>query len=95
MAFAVMRRAAKVDGNQQDIVDALRAIGCDVYVIGKPVDLLVGYRVRNFLIEVKRKGRENRKDQQAQRDWMAKWRGQVRVVTSPEEAIALVTGAYQ
>lgn len=90
-----MRRyAAKVDGNQAEIVDALRKIGCSVEIIGRPVDLLCGYRARNFLLECKREGQENRKDQQAQRDWMAAWRGQVRVVRSPEEAVKVVTESY-
>lgn len=89
------RYAKKVDLNQSDIVNALRLIGCDVYVIGEPVDLLVGYRKRNFLLECKRRGMENRKDQQHQRDWIKNWRGQARVVTSAEEAIELVTKAYQ
>jgi Holliday junction resolvase len=53
-----MSRAPKyaktVDANQQEIVDALRQIGCEVVVIGTPVDILCGFRKRNFLIEVKR-----------------------------------------
>ena len=84
----------KVDQNQKEIVDALNAIGCSVVVIGRPVDLLVGFRKRNFLLECKVKGSENRKDQQDQRDWIRYWRGQVRMVTDADEAIALVTGAY-
>lgn len=89
------RYANKVDDNQAEIVQALRRIGCDVEIIGGPVDLLVGYRAHNFLIECKMPGRENRKDQQHQRDWMKNWRGQVRVVNTPEEAIELVTRAYR
>ena len=86
--------AKSVDKNQAEIVEALRSIGCDVEIIGKPVDLLVGYQARNLLIECKRPGKENRKDQQEQREWMRKWKGQVRVVTSAEEAICLVLNAY-
>ena len=88
------RYNAKVDQNQKDIIDALRKIGATVEVIGRPLDLLVGYRKRNFIVEVKQKGKENRKDQQAQRDWIKDWKGQARIVTSPEEAIQLVTGPY-
>ena len=89
------RYRASADSNQKEIKDALEAIGCDVWVIGRPVDLLIGYRKRNFLIECKMPGKVNRKDQQAQRDWIKNWRGQVRVVTSPEEAIRLVTKSYK
>ena len=48
-----MRYAAKTDANQQEIIDALRAIGAWVFYIGRPFDLLVGFRGRLYLIEVK------------------------------------------
>lgn len=85
--------AASVDLNQKEIIDALKAIGCDVLDIGMPVDLLVGYRASNFLIEVKQPGEKPRTD--TQKTFIADWRGQVRVVTTPEEAITLVTRAYR
>ena len=87
--------AQSVDLNQAEIVQALRDIGCDVEIIGRPVDLLVGYRKRNFLIEVKREGRTKRNDQQGQRDWIKAWRGQAMMVTDKEQAIRLVTTAYK
>ena len=86
---------SRVDANQQEIVDALRKIGADVFIIGRPVDLLVGYRKRNFLLEVKTETAKPRKDQQKQRDWIKDWKGQVRIVTNAEEAIRLVTMAYE
>ncbi len=87
------RYAASTDLNQKEIVDALKKIGCDVETIGRPVDLLVGYRKRNFLIEVKRPGEKVRTD--AQREFLASWKGQVRIVETPYEAIRLVTKAYK
>ena len=48
-----MRHAARVDKNQQEIVSALRAAGAYVWIIGLPVDLLVGYKGHTFLLEVK------------------------------------------
>ena len=91
--------AKTVDVNQQEIVDALKEIGCQVVVIGTPVDLLVGYSGRhgrhNFLIEVKRPGAYVDKRQKAQRQFLKDWPGQVRVVQTPEEAIRLVTRAYE
>ena len=48
-----MRQVAKVDANQKAIVKALRAIGCTVYYIKEPVDLLVGFRGRSFALEIK------------------------------------------
>lgn len=52
-----MRRAARVDANQAEIVAALRAAGATVQPLhqvgqGCP-DLLVGYRGVNYLIECK------------------------------------------
>jgi len=91
--------AKTVDVNQQEIVDALRQIGCQVEIIGRPVDLLVGYKSRygrfNFLIEVKVPGAYTDKRQDAQRRFLKDWPGQVRVCSSPEEAIRLVTRAYK
>ncbi len=87
--------AKTVDLNQQEIVDALRQIGCEVVVIGTPVDLLCGYRKRNFLIEVKRLGAYVDKRQKAQRDFLKDWPGQVRQLSTVEEAIKLVTRAYE
>ena len=90
---AAPKYAKKVDLNQQEIVDALRQIGCSVMVIGTPVDLLCGYRARNFLLEVKRPGEKPRT--KTQREFLASWKGQVRVVESAEEAIEVVTRSYQ
>lgn len=95
-----MRRAAKVDDNQADIVAGLRAIGCSVVSLaavghGCP-DLMVGYRALNFLVEVKdgSKVPSQRTLTPDQKQFFAEWRGQVRKVESLDEAIGLVTGAY-
>lgn len=92
------RYAPRVDENQKEIVDALEKIGCKVIVIGRPVDLLVGYRAYNFLIECKNPDtRYGSKDESTptQRQFFTDWPGQVRKVWSAEEAIKLVTGAYR
>ena len=52
-----MKRAAKVDANQKQIVTALRQAGCTVQslaTVGKGCpDLIVGCQGRNFLLEIK------------------------------------------
>jgi hypothetical protein len=48
-----MRRAARVDENQAQIISALRAAGAYVWIVGLPVDLLVGYRNHTYLVEIK------------------------------------------
>jgi hypothetical protein len=48
------RHAKSTDQNQADIVALLRSVpGCSVEIIGRPVDLLVGYKGHTILIEVK------------------------------------------
>ena len=48
-----MRRAARVDANQAEIVAALRQAGASVWIIGIPVDLLVGFRGMTIAVEIK------------------------------------------
>lgn len=93
-----MRRAAKVDANQREIVAALRAAGCTVqhlHTVGKGCpDILVGYRGTNLLLELKdeRKPKSARKLTPDEADWHAKWQGQVCVVESIDAALDLVAG---
>ena len=93
-----MRRAARVDENQSDIVAALRAIGATVRVIsqgdGIP-DLLVGFRGQTFLLEVKdgKKPPSARKLTPAEQKFFDEWRGgSLAIVNTVDEAIAAVTG---
>ena len=46
-------RALRVDENQKAIVKALEQVGAFVWIIGRPVDLLVGFRGMTILMEVK------------------------------------------
>jgi hypothetical protein len=87
-----MRRAARVDANQDAIVTALRAAGASVEVIGKPVDLLVGFRGVNHVFECKdgAKTEGNRPLTKAQKGFIPNWRGTVLVVLSPDEALRAI-----
>jgi hypothetical protein len=85
-----MRRAAKVDANQQAIIATLEGIGATVAVIGQPVDLLVGFRGRNWLIECKNPKGRNRLTP-SQTLFMVTWRGQKAVVRTADEALDVVT----
>ena len=91
------RRAARVDENQGDIVDALRAIGCSVAPTstagdGFP-DLVVGDRGRNYLIEIKDgdKPPSRRVLTQDQIDFHSTWHGQICVICTVAEAIVFIT----
>ena len=92
-----MRRAAKIDANHGDIVEALRGIGCSVLSLaplgkGAP-DLLVGYWGRNTILEVKdgSKPPSKRKMTPDEEAFAEAWRGQYAVVETVEQAIEAVT----
>ena len=89
-----MRRAARVDENQRDVVAALRKIGAFVSYLpvgfGVP-DLLVGYKGQTFLMEVKNKDGRNRMTQ-GQIEFHNRWiGGALFIVRTPEAAIKAVT----
>lgn len=87
-----MRRAARVDANQGAIVAALLAAGASVEVIGKPVDLLVGFGGRNLLLECKDgdKTPGNRPLTKAQKKFIPNWRGSVAIALTPEDALRAI-----
>lgn len=92
-----MRRAAKIDANQQDIVDTLRAYGCSVQsmaAIGKGCpDLLVWSPwVGAQLIEVKdgSKPPSARKLTPDQVEYHARWKGPIHIVTTSQEALIVM-----
>lgn len=95
-----MRRAAKVDVNQSEIVDALRKVGCTVQslaAIGKGCpDLLVGVAGVTLLIEVKdgKKPPSARALTPDQLGWHGAWvGGPLAVVDSIDAAIRMVNTA--
>lgn len=92
----VMRRAARVDDNQGQIVEALRRVGCSVWSlagVGKGFpDLAVGFRGRNLFLEVKDGSKPPCKRQLTpdEEAFHASWRGHVAVVESVEDALKIV-----
>jgi len=84
-----MRYAARVDANQQAIVKALRDAGAYVWIIGLPVDLLVGYKNHSFLVEVK-DGSKKRLTA-LQEDFFLNWTGGTLArIDSPEAALRMI-----
>ena len=95
-----MRRAAKTDRNQAEIVAALRKAGagvCDLSAVGQGCpDLLVSYRGAWLLLEVKdgKKPPSARHLTTDQNKWHAQHRANVHIVTSVAgalEAIGAIT----
>lgn len=84
-----MRYAARVDANQTQIVSALRAAGAYVWIIGLPVDLLVGYKNHTFLVEIKTDSRKRLTKLQA--DFFENWSGSTLArIDSPEAALRMI-----
>ena len=86
-----MRRAARVDANHSMIVAALRQVGATVQDLAKVgqgcPDILVGFRGRNYLMEIKvNKG----KPTHAQDVWHLTWQGQVVIVRDVDEALHVI-----
>jgi hypothetical protein len=80
-----VRRAAKTDSNQAAVVQALRKAGASVYYIKEPVDLLVGYRNRSFLLEVKAVGG---KLTESQKTFFRDYAGEAYIVHGVTDALA-------
>lgn len=86
-----MRRAARRDINEPEIVAALQAAGCSVLPANN-IDLIVGRAGANFLLEVKTpQSRDHLKPSQVR--LLREWRGQYSIVTTPEEALKAVGAA--
>jgi hypothetical protein len=84
-----MRYAKRVDANQDAIVAALRAAGAYVWIIGLPVDLLVGYKNHTFLVEIKTDAKKRLTALQA--DFFANWSGSTLArVDSPDAALRMI-----
>lgn len=83
-----MRHASRTDANQAEIIKSLRGIGCRVEYIKEPCDLLVGFRGKTVLLEVKVDGGRLTKPQV---EFIATWNGgALHVVRDSREAIEIV-----
>ncbi len=84
-----MRYAARVDANQEQIVSALRGAGAYVWIIGLPVDLLVGYKNHTFLVEIKTDSKKRLTKLQA--EFFENWSGSTLArIDSPEAALRMI-----
>ena len=93
----MMPKARKVDANQSEIVQALRAIGASVFLLhavgcGCP-DLLVGFQGVNYLMEIKH-GRRAKLTPAEQR-FVLSWNGRTHVVRTVDEAYAVIGAMVQ
>jgi Holliday junction resolvase len=91
-----MRRAARTDANQNDIVEALRDVGATVAITsglgsGFP-DIVVGFREVNYLIEIKdgSKPPSKRRLTPDEQDFHDLWRGSVHIANDTDEALKII-----
>lgn len=83
------RYSAKRDVAEPEVVTALEGAGFSVQRLDTPVDLLVGFRGRCWLIEVKSSDKGyGKKLNKNQADFAGKWRGpKVVILRSAQDAI--------
>jgi hypothetical protein len=91
-----MRRDARTDVNQGNIVNALRDVGASVAVTsalgsGFP-DIVVGFRGVNYLMEIKdgSKPPSKRRLTPKEKEFHDLWRGSVVVVNDIDEALRAI-----
>ncbi|CAB4134119.1 hypothetical protein UFOVP272_21 [uncultured Caudovirales phage] len=85
----MIRRAARIDANQTAVISALRSVGAYVWIIGLPVDLLVGYKGHTFLVEVKN-GPKKRLTA-LQEDFFKNWSGSTLArIDGPDAALRMI-----
>src|SRR5678815_5441887 len=76
----------RLDNNHREIKQALERVGATVDEKG-PLDLLVGFRGANYLLEVKTAKGNLRASQKA---FLAGWKGSASVVRSVEDALQAI-----
>lgn len=88
-----MRRAAKADDNQPQIVKAFRQLGFDVahtHTIGKGFpDIVVGRNGINTLVEIKdgKKVKSQKQLTADEKEFHENWRGKIIIIESVEDVI--------
>jgi len=91
-----MRKKARVDANQKEIVQELRKRGISVlhtHQLGKGApDIIVGYMNSNYLIELKdgNKSKSQQRLTKDELDFSLKWCGNYAVCNSLEQILLLL-----
>ena len=91
-----IRRAAKIDDNQNDLVELIRAMGVSVAITSAAhdgfTDLVIGFGGVTVLVEVKDGAKEpsRRKLTPPQKIFHGSFKGAITVIESEQQAIELV-----
>lgn len=92
-----MRRAARIDSNQKEIIGAFRVLGCSVvplHTVGNGCpDIAVGYCKKTILVEIKdgTKPPSARKLTDDEQKFHDQWKGSIAIVESLEDVKLLVS----
>ena len=86
-------KVKRKDSTHKPIVEAVEKIGATVLDLsgigGGCPDILVGYRGKNFLFELKSPGNQPKKNQEK---WALAWKGDTYVAVNPDYVIEVLTG---
>lgn len=74
---------AKRDANEPEIVKVFQAKGISVHRLDKPLDLLLGYNKKNYLVEVKGLNKDLNKNQI---EFTQEWKGQFFICRTVSQA---------
>lgn len=87
--MSMPRHNAKRDDTEREIVSTLEQCGFSVFRMDKPVDLLVGFRGRCWLVECKSGSKGYGKElNKNQKDFDSAWRGpRVVILRSAQDAM--------
>lgn len=91
-----MRRSARVDANQKEIVEALRRCGASVLITSQLkncFDILVGYNGVNYMVEIKdgNKPPSQRQLTKGERKFCDEWKGgKYYIIESIEDALKMI-----
>ena len=92
--MSLARRAKRRDENEAEIVAALRQLGCLVWQLDEPCDLLVVWKGQKHLLEVKNpdgKAKNRRKVlTKRQRETWKQWGEHITIVKSLSEAFRAI-----
>lgn len=91
-----MRKIARTDSNQKEIVKQLRKIGCSVQILstigsGCP-DILCGFKGNNYLFEIK-DGNNTPSKKRLTKDeqkWFDRWKGQINKIENFDEILKII-----
>lgn len=87
--MSINRFNPKRDANEKEIVDFMRLNGLSVERLNTPLDLLIGWNKKNYLVEIKMKGK-GLNDNQI--NFTNEWQGQFIVIDSIDQALKFIDG---